>query len=238
MPPRRTSEGLLNRLDHRLRLAAYLLATLAGYVDANGFLMTGGYFVSFMSGNSTQMAVALGGQAGAAAKAAGLIGAFVAGVMAGAALRRLRPRRPETAVLVLLTVLLLAAAGLASIGLGGPATLVLALAMGAENTVFAEAGEVRVSLTYVTGVLVKCAKGIVAALFGGDRFGWAPQLLLWLSLVSGAVVGAWAFGRFGSACLWGAALAAGLMTLFFRFAVVARDVQQPPPPSPAGAAAP
>lgn len=201
---------------------------MAGYVDANGFLMTGGYFVSFMSGNSTQMAVALGGQPGAAAKAGGLIGAFVAGVMAGAVLRRLRPRRPETAILVLLTVLLLAAAGLASGGYAAPATFVLAFAMGAENTVFAEAGEVRVSLTYVTGVLVKCAKAIVGALFGGERFGWTPQLLLWLSLVSGAVLGAWAFGRFGPACLWGAALAAGLLTLFFRFALVARQAAQAP----------
>lgn len=30
-----------------------------GYVDAVGFMMTGGFFVSFMSGNSTRLAVGL-----------------------------------------------------------------------------------------------------------------------------------------------------------------------------------
>ena len=36
---------------------AVLLAALAGYVDSLGFLQLGGLFVSFMSGNSTRMAV-------------------------------------------------------------------------------------------------------------------------------------------------------------------------------------
>lgn len=206
-----------------MRLVAYMLAAVAGYVDANGFLMTRGYFVSFMSGNSTQLGVALPGDLAGAAKAGWLIAAFVAGVMAGAALRRLRAQRPEASVLVLLTALLLAAAGLTSEGLVTPATIVLAFAMGAENTIFAEAGEVRVSLTYMTGALVKCGKGIVAALCGGDRLGWAPHLLLWFSLVVGASLGAAAYAGVGAAALWWAALASGLVSLFFLAAAERRD---------------
>ena len=53
--------------SHRAELAALLaqhvtlvaLSTLAGYVDATGFLMLGGFFVSFMSGNSTRLGVGL-----------------------------------------------------------------------------------------------------------------------------------------------------------------------------------
>ena len=44
----RTSQGI-----------AVGLALLAGYIDALGFLSLGGYFVSFMSGNSTRSAVDL-----------------------------------------------------------------------------------------------------------------------------------------------------------------------------------
>ena len=38
---------------------ALSLAVLAGYVDSLGFLQLGGVFVSFMSGNSTRLAVSL-----------------------------------------------------------------------------------------------------------------------------------------------------------------------------------
>ena len=38
---------------------AVALAALAGFVDAIGFLYTGGFFTAFMTGNSTRMAVGL-----------------------------------------------------------------------------------------------------------------------------------------------------------------------------------
>ena len=39
---------------------AVVLVALAGFVDAVGFLVLGGLFVSFMSGNSTQFAIGTG----------------------------------------------------------------------------------------------------------------------------------------------------------------------------------
>ena len=38
---------------------AVTLSAVAGYVDAIGFLKLGGFFVSFMSGNSTRLGVGL-----------------------------------------------------------------------------------------------------------------------------------------------------------------------------------
>ena len=180
---------------------------MAGFVDAVGFLMTGGFFVSFMSGNSTRLAVGLAEGAPYAALALALIGAFVAGVVLGSLVgRRAGPRRAP-AVLILVASVLALAAVLA----GGPfafaGLLLLAFAMGAENTVFAQDGEVRVGLTYMTGALVKLGKGITTALTGGDRLAWAPYLLLWLGLVLGAAFGALAFTTFGAAALWIAAAA-------------------------------
>ena len=190
---------------------------MAGFVDAVGFLITGGFFVSFMSGNSTRLAVGLADRQPYAIFALGLILAFVAGVSVGALLgRRAGPRRAP-AVLTLVALCLAAAAALAGFGAAPLAILALAFAMGAENTVFAQDGEVRIGLTYMTGTLVKLGKAITAALLGEDRFGWAPHLLLWLGLVAGAALGAVAFNALGPAALWiAAAVMAALAALAAR----------------------
>jgi len=71
----------------RARVLATCLSALAGYVDATGFLMLGGFFVSFMSGNTTRLAVGIARGSSEAAMAAGLIGLFVVGVIAGSLVR-------------------------------------------------------------------------------------------------------------------------------------------------------
>jgi uncharacterized membrane protein YoaK (UPF0700 family) len=197
--------------------------------------MTGGYFVSFMSGNSTRLGVGLARGAHEAMVAGGLIAAFVLGVVAGATLRRLTRRRPEGMILAFVSLTLAFAAALGGAGFKAPAIVLLALAMGAENTVFAEGGEVRVGLTYMTGALVRLGKGIVVALFGGDRFGWVPFLLLWLGLAAGACLGALAYGAFGAAALWGAAGLMSLLTLVS--AAVFPETRGGPAPTPAVATA-
>ncbi|HAL05769.1 MAG TPA: hypothetical protein DCP26_00205, partial [Brevundimonas sp.] len=59
------------------RWLALLLAALAGYVDSLGFLHLGGVFVSFMSGNSTRLAVSLAeGRWQAAGAVAGVLALF------------------------------------------------------------------------------------------------------------------------------------------------------------------
>lgn len=182
-------------------------------MDAVGFMMTGGFFVSFMSGNSTRLAVGLVQNAAYAALALSLIVAFVTGVSVGAFVGRTANARRGVAVLILVSFLLAAAATLASFGADRLAILMLAMAMGAENTVFAEDGEVRIGLTYMTGTLVKLGKGITTALLGGDRVGWAPYFLLWLGLVAGAALGATAYLRLGPQALWWAAGSMALLAL-------------------------
>lgn len=49
----------MHRHDKKVWPLAIALAALAGYVDAIGFLRLGGFFVSFMSGNSTRLAVGI-----------------------------------------------------------------------------------------------------------------------------------------------------------------------------------
>ncbi|MFN9499121.1 MAG: DUF1275 family protein [Erythrobacteraceae bacterium] len=47
----------MHRYDPARQRLAFGLAGLAGLVDATGFVVAGGYFTSFMSGNTTRMGV-------------------------------------------------------------------------------------------------------------------------------------------------------------------------------------
>ena len=62
------------RYQRREIALAACFSALAGYVDALGFITLGGYFVSFMTGNTTRLGIELaGGRAGGAALAGGII---------------------------------------------------------------------------------------------------------------------------------------------------------------------
>lgn len=189
------------------------LSALAGYVDAVGFMALGGFFVSFMSGNTTRMAVGLVDHAEAASRAGGLIALFVAGVVLGSLVGR-TARRPKVGVL--LTVSGLLGAGACAGALGHPlfAAAGMALAMGAENAVFARDGDVQIGLTYMTGTLVKMGQRLAGALLGDPAWDWWPYALLWAGLAGGAVIGAFAYAAIGLATLWIAAGAAFLAALF------------------------
>lgn len=188
------------------RAMAVALSLLAGFVDAIGFIASGGYFLSFMSGNSTRLAVAgVAGQAGALV-AGGLIALFLLGVIGGSLLARWRPAARQQLVLAGLALLLAAAAALGHLGWRWPPLALLALAMGLENIYFAEAGAVRLGLTYMTGRLVALGQALAAALVGEDRTRWRPHLLLWLGLVGGGALGALAYRLWGLDALWLGAL--------------------------------
>ncbi len=203
----------MTRFDLKARLLAYGLSALAGYVDALGFIALGGFFVSFMSGNSTRLAVGVAEVSSNGAIAAGLIGAFILGVVFGSIAGRLAGLRRRPTVIGFVSLLLAAAALLNALGHRGPALALMAFAMGAENAVFEQGGDVKIGLTYMTGALVKAGHAIAGVFFGGDRLAWAPYLLLWGGLVVGAVAGAATYREIGLSGLWIAAGAAGLLAL-------------------------
>src|SRR5499427_722044 len=106
-----------------LMLAGFL-AALAGMVDAIGYLRLGHLFVSFMSGNSTQLGVAVGGgdltEVGVIAE---LIALFVLGAAAGQMFTGFAGKWHLAWALVAVAVLLAIAAGLAT----SPEPMVLAM---------------------------------------------------------------------------------------------------------------
>lgn len=198
----------MTRLQFHSGIFACLLAALAGFTDAIGFIRSGGFFVSFMSGNSTRLGVGLVHQPHSAIVASVLVAAFLAGVVLGSLIGEALARHRAALVLAWVAVLLTAAAWLDSNGRLMFALGLLALAMGAVNTVFERGGEVRVGVTYVTGGLVRAGAGIAAALLGRGGRRWILYLLIWLAFVAGTVAGAFAYGPPPNLSLAAAAIAA------------------------------
>src|SRR5271154_4539720 len=191
-------------------MLACLLAGLAGMVDGIGFLRLGHLFVSYMSGNSTQFAVALGrGGVTEAGSVLWLIALFVAGAAGGQMIARFSGRWHLTCGLAMVGLLLAAAAAFGK----GPEPMVLA--MGALNASMHRAGNVAVSLTFVTGTLVKFGQGLGDFLTGwGTGWAWVEQALPWVGLIVGAITAGAGYVRIGAAVIWIPVAGASLLTLW------------------------
>ncbi|MGB5778033.1 MAG: DUF1275 family protein [Allopontixanthobacter sediminis] len=202
----------MDNYDPSRRILAIGITALAGFVDAAGFLAGDRYFVSFMSGNTTRLAVDLVTDLAQALIPLGLIGGFVIGVTAGAIVSDRAGQWRKTAVLTLASALLGAALLAHSFGFAGAMMACMVLAMGVLNNSFRRNGEVAVGVTYMTGALVRIGQVIAAGLQGRSLPGWRMTLALWLGLVSGAIAGAAVYltaetAAFGAAFVWAACLA-------------------------------
>ena len=192
--------------SHRNIALACTLSALAGYVDSIGFIHLGGLFISFMSGNSTRLGVSLAqGHWSNAAEAIGLILLFVMGAACGSLIVFGGGARRQPWVLLAEASLLALAALCHELGLSSAAVVAMVLAMGLENAVFQTGGGGGLGLTYITGALVKAGQLMAAALTGGERWSWVPNVLLWAALVAGAVCGASAYHWINLAAIWFAA---------------------------------
>lgn len=204
---------VMQRTESPLIVIAICLAALAGFVDALAFTSLGGFFASFMSGNTTRLGVGLGANLpGDAAVAGSLVMSFVSGVILASVVTRWRQARFRESLMLVVTALLVAAATLASL-MPGPIVLIfLAMAMGCENGILHREGEVTVGVTYMTGSLVKMGQKLAGALMGDpDRWAWAAYLFLWLGFIAGAVMGAASHARWGWQALWLAPIASAVL---------------------------
>lgn len=157
------------------------LSVLAGMTDAIGFLETGN-FVSFMSGNTTHLAVATGKQLWTSVFEIALwILAFIAGNIIGVILGRLAKRQAWPLLFYIGLLLAFTAAW----GENRSAFLMAVVAMGLINSVVEEVNGLPIGLTYVTGALSRFGRGLGRWLMGERRAGWRVQLVPWLGMIAG-----------------------------------------------------
>ena len=202
------------------------LAALAGMVDATGFLAADNYFVSFMSGNSTRLAVNIVAAPAQAIIPLLLICGFILGVVAGALVADYAGARRKSAVLTLAVALLLASAIAREFDWQEGFLAASVLAMGAINNMFRKDGEVAIAVTYMTGSLVRFGQGLAAWIRGKPRTGWLDNAALWFSLVAGGIVGTWLYLATNFNSHWlGAAFA--LILLLAARRIEGRSLQPP-----------
>ncbi|AMJ67477.1 YoaK family protein [Hymenobacter sp. PAMC 26628] len=162
------------------------LVTLSGYVDAISYLRYDKLYVSFMSGNTTALGVALAQHS--ASKIVllfGVVALYVTGVMGGNLLSRWAGQWSRTLVLLVVAALLLGAGAWPA-----GAIACLALAMGVLTATVHKEGSVSVSLGYVTGTLMQIGRGLADLVSGhAPAKGWPGLFSVWLAFVGGALAG-------------------------------------------------
>lgn len=186
----RATSGHLHRQKWRGRIGLALVASLsvlAGMTDAIGF-MASGDFVSFMSGNTTRLAVAISvGDLGLTLRLVILVVTFVLGNALGIVIGRVGGRRTLPLLLCIATLLCVAAALPSDTQL--PALLAAIVAMGMLNAAVEEVNGLPVGLTYVTGALSRFGRGLGRWMLGERRNGWRVQLVPWTGMFIGAILG-------------------------------------------------
>lgn len=211
----------MRRYDRSRQTLAIALAFLAGQVDATGFIVAGGYFTSFMSGNTTRLGVELFDVGTLPWIPLLLIGFFVTGVTIGSVVAARCQGRHKRILLAGIAGLL--AVGSIALGAGNETAFLAlaALAMGAANNVFSRDGEVTVGVTYMTGALVRTGQGLAARMMGRSTAAMRGYPLLWLALAAGAVCGTALYGMKPVAA-GGAAAALALALCLFAFRIERR----------------
>lgn len=186
-----------------------LLTAAAGMIDVVGFIELGGFYTSFMSGNTTQLGAGFTGMEGMlVALPLGLLVMFFLGSFLGALLAGFTWGGGRAVTALVLCGL---AITLVLHQFGVPATqsmLVLAASAGAQNAILTQKGAARLGATFITGTLFAAGQDLARAVRGqAPPFRWAQHLMVWLALLLGALVGATAYAPWH---LWALLLPGGI----------------------------
>ncbi len=207
----------------------FALALIAGWVDAIGFIQIGEIYLSFMSGNTTQLGIAVAaGRETRILHGTAVIASFFFGAFAGTLLADAAGRRRLPLVLAVELALVCAAIALMMLRPGFAALMPVTVAMGAQNALRQPLGRADVGRTFVTGSLFSAGQSLARALVGrAPRTEWLAFLASWIAFVVGAIGGAYALHQTSFiASLSAAAAALGVLALGTMPAAWAADRQE------------
>lgn len=182
-------------------IQAVLLALIAGYADTVGFLRYDA-FAGLMTGNTILLGIDLASQRfGGAGFHALIMAAFLLGVVLAQALRRIGT--PVWAAMCIAAALLAACGILEKV----PASLVLPLAMGLQNSAANRFNGVALNTVFITGNIQKVGEGLMHWIWPSKDpnaprpSAYAIYGLVWIAYAAGAVMGALADRAFAQPLL-------------------------------------
>lgn len=177
---------------------ALSLTCIAGFLDAVGYTHLAGLYVSFMSGNSTRLGIAIAEGDRQLLMPCGLvIIGFVAGAFIGSLIGDAVSRFKLTAILATEIALLLLTIALSLITGSYVALLPICVAMGIQNAAHETIAGVETGKSFVTGFLFNFGKTL--SLLAQGRRGVAHVLVhgaSWGAFLVGVVLGSLALSHF------------------------------------------
>lgn len=209
-------------------LLSLAIACTAAYMDAVGFLLFSGVYLSFMSGNTTRAAVLLGkGAWQDVVPVMCVFPAFVLGGAIGTMMMNMFDRSRRSIVLFIAAIAL----AIASLLEGGQLSrshevrlgplLLLTATMGLLNPMVQRVDRVSIGLTYVTGTLAKLGSAIGSEMSNrgsnSDKDQTESILILttvWLAFLIGAIGGGLAAACYGLRCIIAPAVALFALGIF------------------------
>lgn len=174
-------------------LLSSVLVLLAGFIDSIGYLGLGKVYLSFMSGNSTKLGIALFETDYALWAATGtVVLLFIAGAFVGTFITESWGKWHLTLILIVECVLFLFAIMLSILFHTQYIIFPIAMAMGMQNTMHQMVAHADVGKGFVSGTLFGIGQALAKAARGkAPASEWAVLALSWFIFVIGAALGAW-----------------------------------------------
>lgn len=165
--------------------------SLAGFLDAVGYAQLNHLYVSFMSGNSTHLGMAIAaGQWPSVVYAGSVIAAFVVGSFVGTLIAA-ATKKPLYALLLSEILLCIIAIGLAILETSTLALTVIALTMGMQNVMHRNVSGSDIGKSFITGALFGLGQALAQVIRGEGAISRAlMHASSWLSFILGVVCGA------------------------------------------------
>lgn len=180
-------------------LMVFLMTAIAGYFDAIGYSELDNLYVSFMSGNSTRLGMALvAGDHAVIIGVLSIVAAFFIGSAAGAYLADMSDDNRFVRIWACELILVVFTMVLKLVGAGWFALVFIAMAMGIQNAIHQKIAGADIGKSFITGALSAAGQSLVCAFKGRASFREpASYALSWLMFVVGVAVGAVAWNSIG-----------------------------------------
>lgn len=212
----------VGRAGRALVQLAAMLAALAGFVDAIGFLAFGHVFLASPDASATVVGASLQGGYRLALFAGAMVLSFLGGVVLMTLISYRITRFRRTVVLLVTALALAAAYGAVSAGIEFAPAILLAMAIGAAHCIFKRDNPELQEAMSPSAQIARFGEALAGGRAGANQRQIGLHASFWLAFLIGGLAGASAWLAVEGSALMLAASIAGLLTL--RTWLIERDL--------------